>query len=165
MNPSFNSSLRLLSRIRLGVTILVMAMTVLVAVPFVTEAQPVSLSCLGGERLSDADLARGATIVVVWASWSPRSRGIVERVSPLAGRWGGRARVLTVNFQENADAVQGFLAGRSFGAPVCLDSDGAFSKKYNIATLPGLLVVKDGQVAYRGKLPEDADRVIEELLR
>ena len=164
MNPSFERPIRLFSRARLGVTLLVMAMTILVGAPFV-EAQPVSLSCMGGERLSDADLARGATIVVVWASWSPRSRGIVERVSPLAGRFGGRARVLTVNFQENADAVQGFLAGRSFGAPVCLDPDGAFSKKYNIATLPGLLVVKDGQVAYRGKLPDDADRVIEELLR
>jgi thiol-disulfide isomerase/thioredoxin len=165
MNPSLNPSARLLSRTRVGVTILVIAMTALVAVPFLAEAQPVSLSCLGGERLSDADLARGATIVVVWASWSPRSRGIVERVSPLAGRWGGRARVLTVNFQESADVVHGFLAGRSFGAPVCLDMDGAFSKKYNIATLPGLLVVKDGQVAYRGKLPDDADQVIADLLR
>jgi hypothetical protein len=51
------------------------------------------------------------------------------------------------------------------GSPVCLDPDGVFSRKYNVATLPGLLVVKDGQVAYRGKLPDDADRVIAELLR
>jgi thiol-disulfide isomerase/thioredoxin len=150
---------------RPAVTILVMALTLLVVFPGFAGAQPISLSCLGGERLSEGDLARGTTIVVVWASWSPRSRGIVERVSPLAGRWGGQARVLTVNFQENPQAVQGFLAGRSFGAPICLDADGAFSKKYNIATLPGLLVVKDGQVAYRGKLPDDADRVIADLLR
>ncbi len=46
-----------------------------------------------------------------------------------------------------------------------MDPDGAFSKKHNIATLPGLLIVKDGQVAYRGKLPEDPDRVIADLLR
>jgi len=129
------------------------------------RAQEVSLSCLGGGRLSDADLTRGTTIVVVWASWSPRSRDIAQRVGPLAERWGSRARVMTVNFQEDGPAVQKFLAGKSLGAPVCLDPDGAFSRKYNVATLPGLLVVKDGQVAYRGKLPDDPDQVIGDLLR
>lgn len=128
-------------------------------------AQDVRLGCLGGESLSDADLARGATIVVVWASWSPRSRDIAGRVGPLVSRWSGRARVVTVNFQEDRQAIAGFLAGKALGAPVCLDPDGAFSKKYNVATLPGLLVVKDGQVAYRGKLPDDPDRVLADLLR
>lgn len=128
-------------------------------------AQDIRLSCLRGESLSDADLARGATIVVVWASWSPRSRDIVERVNPLVSRWSGRARVVTVNFQEDRQAVTGFLAGKDLRAPVCLDPDGSFSKKYNVATLPGLLVVKDGQVAYRGKLPDDPDRVLADLLR
>ncbi len=128
-------------------------------------AQEVTLSCLGGERLSDSDLARGATIVVVWASWSPRSRDIVQRVNPIASRWNGSARVVTVNFQEERQAVEGFLAGKGFGAPVCMDPDGVFSRKYNVATLPGLLVVKDGQVAYRGKLPDDADRLLADLLR
>ncbi|HEV8582639.1 MAG TPA: TlpA disulfide reductase family protein [Thermoanaerobaculia bacterium] len=165
MNLLSNPSARPVSRARCGVTILVMAMTALVGLAAMAGAQPVTLSCLGGERLSDADLSRGTAIVVVWASWSPRSRGIVERVNALAGRWGGRGRVLTVNFQEDPPAVQAFLAGRNFAAPVCLDPDGAFSKKYNVATLPGLLVVRDGQVAYRGKLPDDADQVIEDLLR
>ena len=128
-------------------------------------AQDVRLSCLRGETLSEADLAKGVTILVVWASWSPRSRDIVERVTPIAARWSGQARVLTVNFQEDRSAVDGFLAGKNLPVPVCLDADGSFSKKYNVATLPGLLVVKDGQVAYRGKLPENPDSVIAGLLR
>lgn len=128
-------------------------------------AQDVRLSCIRGETLSEADLTKGVTIIVVWASWSPRSRDIVERVNPLAAQWNGRARVLTVNFQEDRSAVDGFLAGKSLSAPVCLDADGSFSKKYNVATLPGLLVVKDGQVAYRGKLPDNPDPVIAGLLR
>jgi thiol-disulfide isomerase/thioredoxin len=139
------------------------ALALLAALPL--AAQDVRLSCGGGQSLSDADLARGATIIVVWASWSPRSRDIVERVNPLAARWGGRARVLTVNFQEERGAVDSFLAGKGLSVPVCLDTDGSFSKKYNVATLPGLLVVKDGQVAYRGKLPDDPDSVISGLLR
>src|SRR6478672_894961 len=79
------------------------------------SAQEDSLSCLGGTRLGETELAHGTTIVVVWASWSPRSRDIVERVNALAGRWGGRARVVTVNFQEERPAAERFLAGKHLG--------------------------------------------------
>lgn len=132
------------------------------AVP--AAAQDLRLQGLRGERLAESDLARGTTIVVVWASWSPRSRDIVARVNPLVQRWNGQARVVTVNFQEDRSAVEGFLAGKSFGTTVFLDPDGSFSKKYAMATLPGLLIIKDGQVVYRGKLPDDPDRVIGEFL-
>jgi thiol-disulfide isomerase/thioredoxin len=127
-------------------------------------AQGGNLRGLRGEQLAESDLAQGTTIIVVWASWSPKSRDIVARVNPLAQRWGGRARVITVNFQEERAAVEGFLAGKGLSAPVFLDGDGAFSKKYAVATLPGLLILKDGQVAFRGKLPDDPDRVISEFL-
>ena len=86
-------------------------------------------------------------------------------MNPLAARWASQARVVTVNFQEDRPAVERFLAGKGLAAPVFLDADGAFSKKYAVATLPGLLVVKDGQVTYRGKLPDDPDRVIGEALK
>lgn len=141
-----------------------LGLSVLVLLATPVAAQDIRLQGLGGERLAESDLARGTTIVVVWASWSPRSRDIAARVSPLARRWGGQARVMTVNFQEDRAAVEGFLAGKDFGAAVYLDPDGAFSKKYAMATLPGLLIIKDGQVVYRGKLPDDPDRVIGEFL-
>jgi len=128
-------------------------------------AQGVRLQGLNGGELGEADLAHGSTVAVIWASWSPRSRDIVERVNPLAARWASQARVVTVNFQADRPAVERFLAGKGLAAPVFLDADGAFSKKYAVATLPGLLVVKDGQVTYRGKLPDDPDRVIGEALK
>ncbi len=142
----------------------VLTLVLLAGLARVSGAQEINLSCLGGEHLSEGDLSRGVNIVVVWATWSPRSRDIVQRVSSLASRWKGSARVTTVNFEEERQAVEGFLAGKSFGVPICLDSDGLFSHKYNVANLPGLAVVKDGQVLYHGKLPDDSDRVIAELL-
>jgi len=140
------------------------AMLAAAAAPLAAQGG-VRLAGLSGGQLTEGDLASGATVVVVWASWSPRSRDIVERVNPLAQQWGGRARVVTVNFQEDRGTVEGFLAGKNLTAPVFLDPDGAFSKKYAVATLPGLLVVKDGNVAYRGKLPDDPNQVLGELLR
>lgn len=162
---AISSPVRRSLAVLMGAVVFASLMAAGVAGPARAQEPGISLNCLGGARLSDGDLARGTTIVVVWASWSPRSRGIADRVSPLAGRWGGQARVVTVNFQEDRQAVEAFLAGKNLGAPVCLDPDGAFSRKYNVATLPGLLIVKDGQVAYRGKLPDDADGVIAGLLR
>jgi thiol-disulfide isomerase/thioredoxin len=143
---------------RLAVAVL--AMAALTAAPAAAQV----LACLGGERLSEGDLTSGTTIIVFWASWSPKSRDIVARVNPIAQRWGGSARVATVNFQEDRGAIEGFLAGKGLSAPVFLDTDGAFSKKYAIATLPGLLILKDGKVAFNGKLPDDPDKVIVEIL-
>ena len=144
---------------------------VLLAVLLVGAAAPaaaqggVLLQGLGGERLSESDFAQGTTICIVWASWSPHSRDIVARVNTLAQKWGGRARVVTVNFQEDRSAVEGFLAGKSLGPPVFLDADGVFSKKYAVATLPGLLIIRNGQAVHSGKLPDDPDKAIAEALR
>ena len=146
----------------LGATLLALALLP-AALPL--RAEEVNLSCLGGGHLNDADLAHGVTIVVVWASWSPRSRGIADRVGPLASRWGGRARVVTVDFQEDGAVVERFLGGKGLGAPVCLDPEGTFSHNYKVATLPGLVVLKDGQAVYAGKLPDDPDSVIAPAVR
>lgn len=148
-----------LLRFRTFAILLALALSALPA-----AAQDFRLQGLRGERLGETDLAQGTTIVVVWASWSPRSRDIVERVNPIAQRWGGRARVVTVTYQEERPAVEGFLAGKSLGTTVFLDPDGAFSKKYAVTTLPGLVIIRDGQVVYRGRLPEDPDRVIADFL-
>lgn len=135
-----------------------------VALALPTPAQDVRLPGLRGGQLTEGDLAQGATVVVVWASWSPRGKDVVERVNAIQGRWGSRARVVTVNFQEDRGTVDGFLAGKNLSVPVYLDTDGAFSKKHAVTTLPGLLVIRDGNVAYRGKLPDNPDQILSETL-
>lgn len=121
-------------------------------------------SLQGGEVLSEADLAQGTTIVVVWASWSPRCRDLPQRMPALASAIGGRGKLITVNFEEQADTVRSFLTGADLGAPVYLDTDGAFARRYAISTLPGLLVLKNGEVAYRGRLPESPAGVLADIL-
>jgi thiol-disulfide isomerase/thioredoxin len=128
-------------------------------------AQGVRLPGLGGGELTDADLARGTHVLVVWASWSPRCRDIVERVNDLQGRYGGRARVATIDFQEDPAEVERFLRGKGLSVPVYLDRDGEFSKSMAVTKLPGLLVYRDGRVRYQDKLPADPASVLDEALR
>jgi thiol-disulfide isomerase/thioredoxin len=151
---------------RLSRLFLLLALAALaIGVATLADAQEVRLRGLGGEELRDADLAQGTTIIVVWASWSPRGRDVVDRVNALSGRWGRQARVITVNFQEDRPTVEGFLAGKGLGSPVFLDTDGAFAKRYAVTNLPGLLVIQNGDVAFRGKLPDDPDGVLVEIIR
>jgi thiol-disulfide isomerase/thioredoxin len=120
---------------------------------------------LEGGALSSGDVASGATVIVVWAGWSPRCRDVVERGNQLVERWGGRARVALVDFQEEPADVAAFVAGKGSRAPVYLDGDGSFAKQHRVTTLPGLVVYRDGAVAYQGKLPPAPDDLLGELLR
>jgi hypothetical protein len=60
-----------------------------------------------------------------------------------------------VAFQENRQEVERYLAGRKEPVPIFLDSDGSFARAFRIATLPGLVVLVEGEVRYQGRLPED----------
>jgi len=134
------------------------------AVPSAAYGQSLSLPGLNGGTLDEAELNQGVVITVFWASWSPKCRNIVERVNALEARWGKRARVITVVFQEDAPTVKKFLSGKAIKVPVFLDRSGALSKKYAVTHLPGLLIVKDGRGAFRGKLPLDPDTLIEQSI-
>jgi thiol-disulfide isomerase/thioredoxin len=120
---------------------------------------------LEGGSLSAGDVASGTTVMVVWAGWSPRCRDIVGKSNSLVERWDGRARVVLVDFQEEPGEVSSFLSGKGARAAVYLDGDGAFSKQHRVTTLPGLVVYRDGEVAYQGKLPDDPDSVIGDAVR
>jgi len=124
----------------------------------------VRLPGLRGGQLSDGDLARGATVLVVWASWSPRCRDIVDRANAISSRWGGKARVATVNFQEDPEAIERFLSDKRLAVPVYLDRDGEFSKAHAVTALPGLVVFRDGKAVFAGRLPADADKLLSEHL-
>lgn len=115
---------------------------------------------LGGGSLSSGDVGSGTTVMVVFAGWSPHCADIVERTNALAGRLGGRARVVMVDFQEEAAEVSAFLDGKGARAAVYLDRDGAFSKQHRVVTLPGMVVYRDGAVTFQGKLPKDPESAV-----
>lgn len=124
-----------------------------------------SLPGLGGGQLSAAELAQGTHIIVVWATWSPRCRDISPRVNDLVQRLSGLGRVVTVNFQEEAAAIQEFVRAHPLNAPIFLDGDGEFSKGHAVTALPGLIVMRQGDVLFQGRLAAEAEEQIRSLLR
>lgn len=151
------------SAVATGLGLAVVALLTLLLPPRVDAQGGLTLRGLGGESFSEAELSRGPTIVVVWASWSPRGQDVVPRVNALSRSWSSKGRVVAVNFQEDRATIERFLSGQGFQVPVLLDEDGAFAKKYAVTSLPGLLVFRDGQKAFGGRLPEEPDRVLGEI--
>ena len=114
---------------------------------------------LGGGVLPQKTL-EGDVIAVFFASWSPRCRDVVERANGIARGWSSRARVLLVDFQEGEPEVKAFLEGKAVDVDVVLDQDGSFAKRHGITTLPSLLVLQQGSVAFRGRLPADPRSIL-----
>lgn len=150
-----------------GAVVALVAIGVAIAGVVLAARVPSNLRLAGleGGALTSGDLERGTHVLVVWASWSPRCRDIVDRVNGLASRWSSRARVATINFQEDPDTVSGFLRGQGLRVPVYLDRDGEASKSLAVTALPGLVVTRDGEVLYQGRLPGDPDALLDDLLR
>ncbi len=133
------------------------------ALVFAAAGSADTLSGLDGGKL-DFDSLSGDVVVIVWASWSPKCRDIVERINAIEKQT--KARVVSVVFQEDAGDVRAFLTNSpKMRAPVYLDEDGSFSKQHHVTALPGLLIYKDGNAAFRGKLPSDPGSLISRTLR
>jgi len=130
------------------------------------QGSELNLPGLDGGGLSESDLVEGdTTIIIFWASWSPRCKDIFERSNAIAAEWKGRARVITVNFQEDLPEIRAFLRGRTARVPVFRDPDGRFSKKHSVTTLPSMLIYEQGRIAFQGRLPEDPSRVIAQAVQ
>ena len=130
----------------------------LLAVP-VRAVDVSGLTHLDGSEVGPAELPENA-ILIVFATWSPRCRKIMAESDEIQRRWGTTAPVFLVNFQEDAEAVREFFGDASPKATVLLDPRAVFSKAHSITSLPGVLAIKDGTPAFRGKLPSDIDAVL-----
>ena len=120
-----------------------------------------TLPGLDGGSLTEAELLEGGTtIVIFWASWSPRCRDVFERSNAVAAEWKGRARVVTVNFQEEIPEIRAFLRGQTVQVPVYRDPDGRFAKKHSVTTLPSMLIYREGRIVFEGGFSSDSRRVI-----
>lgn len=152
------------SRAALSIGLILVSALIGAAARLPAAEEDAGLPGLDGGRLTQADLAEGHTIIVVWASWSPRSRTIGPRLDALAERWGKRARVISVNFQEGEEKARAFARKQRFTVPVYLDREAVFAKRYAVTSLPFLLVVSDGETAFAGKFPLDPDVAIRRAL-
>lgn len=113
-----------------------------------------------GGSLQGAGISEQDVIVVLFASWSPRCRDIVERVNSLNQRWSSKARILAMSFNEDRAEVEAFLAGKNLQASAVIDQGGEFAKGNGITSLPGIVLIRGGKVVHAGKMPDDVESLL-----
>jgi thioredoxin-like negative regulator of GroEL len=135
-----------------------LTLATLLAPAVVGQGSP-NLPGLRGDSLGEAELRRGDTVIVIWASWSPRCRDVGQRLTALEGALSG-TRVVSISYQEERDAAATFVRDNGVPGSVYLDRDGAFARRHGVSTLPSYVVFRDGAAVAQGRL---SDRSLSEI--
>jgi thiol-disulfide isomerase/thioredoxin len=124
-----------------------------------------SLRDTQGRQTRLSDQVGAVTLVNFWATWCPPCVEEIPSMNTLAGRYDpADFRILSINFQEGAEQVAGFLRRVDVDFPVLLDRDGAVSAQWRVFAFPSsFLLDREGRVRYsvNSAIPWDEPGVME----
>lgn len=110
-----------------------------------------------GRELKSAEIyGRGATVLIFWATWSPRSAEVIRDLEALRAKIGPeKVQVVTVNCEHPAitaadrEAIAAVAKQLGFSSPALVDDGLVVFNQYGAMALPSTLVVgADGKVSY-----------------
>ncbi len=116
-----------------------------------------ALKDLAGKEWKSGEVyAKGATAVIFWATWSPRSSEVIRDLEALRAKIGPeKLSVVTVNCEHPAisaadrDAIAAAAKTLGLSGPVLVDDGLVAFNEYGAMALPSTLVIgADGKVSY-----------------
>ena len=108
---------------------------------------------------------KNPVLFVFFATWCPYCIAEVSELNKLQSEYSKKGLVIvSINVQESADKVAGFVKKKKIVNKVLLDSNAEVAKKFKVYGIPtGILVDSKGVIVFRGNnLPENSD--IEKVL-
>jgi thiol-disulfide isomerase/thioredoxin len=102
----------------------------------------VTVTTLGGEAVTLADLRGRPLLINFWATWCPPCREEMPALERIERKWTERgAAVVVINFEEDAETIRQYLAENGLSLPVFQDSGGEVAQILDITYLPTTLFV------------------------
>jgi thiol-disulfide isomerase/thioredoxin len=116
---------------------------------------------------SPAKLGREPTLIVFFETWCPHCRREVPRLQELHTTYAGRMAVIAVtkvNRSSTDDAVREFIAEHGLTFPIGKERSGLMSEYYAVSGIPAAVLLKGGEVAWRGHPARLNDDLLDALL-
>ncbi len=114
------------------------------AVDFTAEA-------LSGPSRSLTDQRGRPLVLAVWASWCGPCREEVPELNKVAAFYGDDLQVLGLNTGETIEVAREAARSLDMAYPSLVDPDGAIAGRYQVSTVPLVLVLdRAGVIRYRG---------------
>jgi thiol-disulfide isomerase/thioredoxin len=108
-------------------------------------------------RATLATLRGRPAAVVFWASWCGPCRKEAPGLARLATRLGTRARLVAVDWSDNAGDARTFVQHYGWRFPVLRDGDGTVGNRYGISGLPTTFILDaQGRIVRQLRGPQTA---------
>lgn len=132
----------------------------------VRTAPPLPTAVLVPPRIGIADLHGRPAVIAFWASWCEPCHREAPALRVMQARLGGRARVVGVDWNDDAGSARAFIRRYRWRFPTLRDADGLAGDAYGITGLPmTILLDRDGRIAARLNGPQDAASIQRALAR
>ncbi|HET7815883.1 MAG TPA: TlpA disulfide reductase family protein [Candidatus Baltobacteraceae bacterium] len=93
---------------------------------------------------------RGKPVVInFWASWCPPCTQELPYFQRLQDEYGTRVRIITIDWNEDAQTARTYLRSNHYSLPLVLDSDSKIYAAYSLTKVPDTIVLDaNGNVTY-----------------
>ena len=124
---------------------------------------------VGGNRVSTADLSGKPVILNFWATWCPPCRSELPAFDKLYRQYGNEVSFmmidLTDGYRETVEGVKKFMSENGYTFPVYYDTEGSAAEAYNVSSIPFTVAVgRNGNIVgtHLGAMSEAA---LEKLIK
>lgn len=118
-----------------------------------TTLPDISLKDINGKTISIKQLSKGKTLVVdFWATWCVPCINELDAISEdyedLQDEMGFELIAVSVDNARSKSRVKPLINGKGWDYNVLLDTNQKLKRALNIASVPFVMIVKDGKVVY-----------------
>jgi cytochrome c biogenesis protein CcmG/thiol:disulfide interchange protein DsbE len=127
----------------------------------------IELTLTNGKTIEISSLSGKPVILNFWATWCPPCKEEMPLLEKYANRYPDELVIIGVNYVEDQDVVQRYIAGHNITFPIALDKTGNVSDLYFVRSFPMTFFVdKDGvlRAQHIGLLSDDVMKKYLELI-
>lgn len=129
----------------------------------------ITLETLDGHAISTTDVLKSDTIQILsfWATWCVPCINELDAISDVYSDWQDETNVelfaISTDDSRTQKRVKPLVNGKGWEYKILLDENQELKRALNIATLPHVIVVKNGKIIYRhsGYTPGAEDELFE----